>query len=65
MRFLRKKAVAERYGTTMRSIERMSKDGRLPAAVYLIGSKIPLWNEEVLDARDRAATRAGRNEAAA
>jgi hypothetical protein len=60
VRYLRKKEVARRYSTTPRTIERMAKDGRLPAPQYLISARIPLWCEETLDERDRAATRAGR-----
>lgn len=33
-RFLRKKAVSERYDVTVRSVERMVEDGRLPPPVY-------------------------------
>jgi hypothetical protein len=65
MQYLRKKEVARRYATTMRSVERMVKDGRLPAPEHPTSPRIPLWNEEVLDERDRAATRAGHAEAAA
>ena len=43
-RYLRKKAVAERYGVHERSVDRMKDDGRFP-----------LWDEAKLDASDRAA----------
>lgn len=56
--FLRKAAVAARYGITQRSLERWTKDGRLPCPTYR--GKIPLWREADLDASDRAATAAPR-----
>ena len=34
-KYLRKKAVAERYGVNDRTIDRMAKDKRLPAPFYL------------------------------
>lgn len=52
-KFLRKQAVAERYSVNIRTIERMSEDGRLPRPVYR--GKFPLWDEAALDAADRAA----------
>jgi predicted DNA-binding transcriptional regulator AlpA len=52
-KFLRKRVVAERYGVNTRTIERMSIDGRLPPPIYI--GKFPLWDEEALDASDRAA----------
>jgi hypothetical protein len=53
--FLRKAAVAVRYSVTPRTIERWSSphDGRIPAPKYR--GKIPLWDEDELDASDRAA----------
>jgi predicted site-specific integrase-resolvase len=53
-KFLRKQAVAERYGINVRTVERMVLDGRLPAPVYR--GKFPLFAEDELDAADRAAT---------
>jgi excisionase family DNA binding protein len=55
-RFLRKRQVAERYGVHERSIDRMAEDGRLPPP-HFHGGRIPRWNEDELDAWDRAATR--------
>jgi predicted DNA-binding transcriptional regulator AlpA len=56
-RFLRKAAVAERYGgISDRTIERMVKDKRLPPPEFPFGNRIPAWREDVLDAHDRAAT---------
>jgi predicted DNA-binding transcriptional regulator AlpA len=52
-KFLRKKAVSERYDVTVRSVERMVEDGRLPPPVYR--GRMPLWSEADLDESDRAA----------
>jgi hypothetical protein len=53
-KFLRKKAVAARYGdVSIRWVERASKDGRLPRPHYR--GRFPLWAEDELDAHDRAA----------
>ncbi len=53
---LRRAAVAARYGVDVRTLERMAKDGRLrPPDLYL--GRMPLWDEDALDADDRAATR--------
>lgn len=53
--FLRKQAVATRYGVNTRTVDRMAKpeDGRLPPPVYR--GKFPLWDADALDASDRAA----------
>ena len=53
-RYLRKKAVAERYGVHERSVDRMKNDGRLPPPDFYNG-RFPLWGEDTLDASDRAA----------
>jgi hypothetical protein len=56
-RYLRKKAVAKRYGdVNERTIPRMVKDGRLPPT-DLYNGRFPLWAEDTLDAHDRKATR--------
>jgi excisionase family DNA binding protein len=52
-KFLRKKAVADRYGVTIRTVERMIDDGRLPKPQYR--GRLPLFAEDELDASDRAA----------
>jgi hypothetical protein len=53
-RYLRKKAVAKRYGDmNERSIPRMVADGRLPPP-DLYNGRFPLWAEDTLDAHDRA-----------
>ena len=51
----RKKQVAERYCVDERTVDRMVKDGRLPPPFYLPGGRIPFWDDDVLDANDRAA----------
>jgi hypothetical protein len=55
-RYLRKAQMAERYGCTPRSIDRMCADGRIIKPIYLPGSHIPLWNEAEQDAADKRAT---------
>jgi hypothetical protein len=52
-RFLRKAQVAARYGVNIRTVERMTIDGRLPAPTHR--GRFPLWRESDLDASDRAA----------
>jgi predicted DNA-binding transcriptional regulator AlpA len=52
-KYLRKRAVAERYSVDARTVDRMALDGRLPAPIYL--TRFPLWDEEELDASDRRA----------
>jgi hypothetical protein len=54
-KYLRKKAVAKRYGdVNERSIPRMVADGRLPPPTIFNG-RFPLWDEAELDAHDRRA----------
>jgi len=55
-KYLRKRQVAERYGIHERSVDAMSKDGRLPKPHYH-GSRIPRWLESELDAQDQTASR--------
>ncbi len=52
-RYLRKRAVAERYSIDERTVDRMAKDGRLPAPIYR--NRFPIWDEDALDASDRRA----------
>jgi hypothetical protein len=59
-RYLRKKQVAERYNVDERTIDRMTKDGRLPPYIYLRGSKLPLQDEDELDRLDDDAKAAAR-----
>jgi hypothetical protein len=49
--YLRKRDVAARYGVNIRTVERMTEDDRLPKPVYR--GRIPLYDEEALDASDR------------
>jgi predicted site-specific integrase-resolvase len=51
--FLRKQQVGQRYGIDVRSVDRWSADGRLPAPTYR--GKIPIWDLDELEARDRQA----------
>ena len=52
--YLRKNAVAVRYSTTPRNVERMVEDGRLPPPDFYNG-RFPLWGEDKLDENDRRA----------
>jgi predicted site-specific integrase-resolvase len=56
--FLRKRAVAERYGVVTRTVDRWSQDGRLPVPIFR--GKVPLWNLSELDSQDRAAAAVAR-----
>jgi predicted DNA-binding transcriptional regulator AlpA len=58
-RFLRKAAVAARYGVNVRTVERMILDGRLPRPHYR--GKFPLFDESELDKSDRAFVAASRS----
>jgi predicted site-specific integrase-resolvase len=62
-KFLRKAAVAERYGVNVRTIDRMTRDGRIPQPHYR--GKFPLFDETELDAADRAAVLASRKDSKA
>jgi hypothetical protein len=53
-KYLRKTAVANRYQTTPRNVDRMWADGRIPPPDFYNG-RFPLWNEAALDANDAAA----------
>jgi hypothetical protein len=53
-RYLRKAAVAARYGINVRSVERKVAAGTLPPPEYPAG-RIPLWNEADLEANERRA----------
>jgi hypothetical protein len=52
--YSRKVQVAARYVTTPRNVERMVADGRIPKAAFYNG-RCPLWDNDELDAADRAA----------
>jgi predicted site-specific integrase-resolvase len=56
--FLRKRAVADRYGVNVRTIDRWSEDGRLPPPIYR--GVTPLWDQTELDVQDHAAAAAAR-----
>ena len=55
-KYLRKRGVADRYSVDPRSVDRMSRDGRIPPPKYLPGSVVPMWLESELDENDRKAT---------
>ena len=48
--YLRKSAVAMRYGFCKRTIDRMVQLGRLPAPIYL--GNCPIWDRDLLDQFD-------------
>jgi hypothetical protein len=52
--YLRQPQLAKRYATTIRTIQRMRQNGRIPAPDTFSGPH-PLWATETLDASDRAA----------
>jgi hypothetical protein len=57
-RYLRKKAVRDRYGyQSERSVDRAVKDGRIPPP-DIYQARFPLWAEETLNAHDAALARA-------
>ena len=51
-KYLRKKAVAVRYDVDIRTIDRMARDGRIPAPKYLHDSRWPIWEEAELEAAE-------------
>ena len=56
-KFLRKRAVAERYGNIhIRTVNRMVDEGRLPPPT-IRGNRLCLWDEEALDEFDRKTAR--------
>lgn len=59
-RWLRNKQQSERYDCSIKSLERMRADGRLPPSQYPFGNGIPANTEEELDEHDRAAVKASR-----
>jgi len=55
-RWLRKRQVRARYGdVTDRTLERAVKDGRIPPPEFPFANRIPFWDEERLEAHERAA----------
>jgi predicted DNA-binding transcriptional regulator AlpA len=62
----RKRQVRARYGDCSdRTIDRMVKAGKLPPPQYPLGTKVPFWDEAELDASDKAAAAAYRNQQSA
>jgi predicted DNA-binding transcriptional regulator AlpA len=59
-RYLRKRAVAERYGLHERSVDRKAATGALPKPHYPVGDRVPLWAEDELDEHDRKAGARGK-----
>jgi len=57
--YLRKGRVAQRYDTSVRTVERWIKTGLLPPPDLYRGVH-PLWSSEKLDASDREAAARGR-----
>jgi hypothetical protein len=56
-RWLRKKQLRKRYGdVTDKTIERAVRDKRIPPPEYPLDNKIPFWDEENLEAHERAVT---------
>jgi hypothetical protein len=54
-RWLRKKQLRERYGDVVdKTIERAVKDGRIPPPEFPFDNKVPFWDEETLEAHERA-----------
>jgi hypothetical protein len=53
--YLTKRKVGERYSWSTRSVLRAAADGRVPPAEYPLGPKRPLWDQEKLEANERAA----------
>jgi hypothetical protein len=63
--WLRKKQLRERYGNCSdRTIDRMVKANKLPPPQYPLGNTVPFWSLAELDASDRAAAAAHRNQSA-
>jgi hypothetical protein len=61
--WLRKRQVRERYGhISDRTITRMVKSGKLPPPQHVLGNSVPFWSEAELDASDKAAAAAHRNQ---
>jgi transposase len=54
MQGLSREEIAERWGTTTRTIDRYQKDGRLPPPDYYI-SKRPRWIEHKVEQAERTA----------
>jgi predicted site-specific integrase-resolvase len=53
-KFSRREMVANRYGVVVRTVDRWSRSGVIPAPVYV--GRLPLWSNDALDAADAAAS---------
>ena len=53
-KFYRKRDLAQRYSASVRTIDRMKVDGRLPPPDMFLGP-FPLWSAEAIEANERAA----------
>jgi hypothetical protein len=53
--YSRKRQVANRYSTTIRNVDRMVEDQRIPGPAFYNG-RCPLWDNDELDENDRRAT---------
>ena len=53
--YYRKLQLAARYSTSVRSIDRMVSDGRLPPPDLYMGPH-PMWADETIEANERAVT---------
>jgi hypothetical protein len=51
---LRKAQFAARYGITIRMLERMIADGRLPAPDLRLG-RLPMWSSQTIEENERRA----------
>jgi predicted DNA-binding transcriptional regulator AlpA len=54
-KYSRKRAVAQRFSVSERTVDRYVAEGRLPRPVYLPGSRIPLFEETALEEFERLA----------
>jgi hypothetical protein len=52
--FLRQPQLAKRYATSVRTIQRMRAEGRLPKPDLYLGP-FPLWSDETLESFEREA----------
>jgi hypothetical protein len=64
--WVRKRQVRERYGNCSdRTIDRMVEKGKLPPPHHPLSNKVPFWSLAELDASDKAAAAAYRNQSTA
>jgi hypothetical protein len=52
--YLRKAQFAARYGITIRTLERMIDNGRLPKPDFFLG-RLPVWSDEAIIANEKRA----------